>query len=1042
MNDFFPASSFSTLHLDYLQRNRFHPGRAGGAETVATDVQLWHIEGMARPEKSRSDGSGQEKRRFTGQDILSGLYGNRVPLVFILSSTPKGVSVLMGTWRAEGTGLRPAQEGNKVLRALLQSLYPAIKVQESAMRLKASPAAGFVMGIPSQSKESRENTLPFDRLIRAMSGTSWAVAVLAEPMQEEHCLRLRDSITNEMRSTMTSAQDHKEPSPLANQYSEQLAAAHKAYSAGIASGAWRTGVYLLGSAASYPRLAGVWQSIFGGEESIPEPVRVIAAQEAGEWAENLALPDDAGEAGPGLFRHPYQFQTVLNSAQLALYTHLPSVETSGFSLRVIPDFDVVPPQVAEDRAIELGAVMEREEQTSLLYRVSADALTKHVFVAGVTGAGKTNTIFALLKNTGKQGIPFLIVEPAKTEYRALLNDKQFSKSLRVFTLGNERVSPFRFNPFEVLPDTEGGDGDKFWPIALHLDLLRSLFSVSFGMWNPLPQVLERCLQSIYQDRGWEIASGRNRRLRPGESAAVSFPTLSDLFNKVEEVAVSLGYDEKITSDIRAALKTRIDSLRNGGKGRMLDVQHSVGMEALLSGQVVLELEGLGDDDDKAFVMGLIFIRLIEFRRTQGQHAPLRHLLVIEEAHRLLSNVSTQGNQEDGNPRGKAVETFTSLLAEIRSYGQGIIIADQVPVRLAPDVMKNSNLKIAHRIVATDDRNALAGAMAMADEQSQALAMLGPGRAAVFSDGDDRPVMVQITNVKSELGDTWPTNDVITRHMRAMPTLDNAIAELPLPLCAEHCPLGPSACLTARAIADNPNLQTAFARLALSAIEDANAIPETWQEIVIAIRALRPTYAELDGEHLVQCVSTRAAQNFAERRGAQAGWTYADTEALAGSLRALLGRQAEDPPKGAWETFHQRAFALHERFFDPYPACSLVCRNQGWPKPVCLYRYGVGDLIQKGSYNSLWRDAVQADQRNGRENPLKEERWKETWGVCQDAGMVTIRWPATGSPVEVNEAARRTGLCFAQQMLARDGKPLFAREKNFTHIYVEGTKPNV
>src|SRR5205814_269464 len=130
-------------------------------------------------------------------------------------------------------------------------------------------------------------------------------------------------------------------------------------------------------------------------------------------------------------------------------------------------------------------------------------------------------------------------------------------------------------------------------------------------------------------------------------------------------------------DMRGALLTRINGLRAGGKGRMLDVQRSLPMDALLKHPTVLELEGMGDDDDKAFVMGLLLIRLYEHRRAGGEVAGLQHLLVIEEAHRLLTNVGPRSSQEEADPRGKAVETFANLLSEIRAYGQGVIVADQI-----------------------------------------------------------------------------------------------------------------------------------------------------------------------------------------------------------------------------------------------------------------------------------------------------------------------------------------------------------------------------
>jgi hypothetical protein len=376
------------------------------------------------------------------------------------------------------------------------------------------------------------------------------------------------------------------------------------------------------------------------------------------------------------------------------------------------------------------------QQTTSHYAVDLDTLARHTFVAGVTGSGKTNTTFYLLKQAVAAGAPFLVIEPAKTEYRALLADRPLGADLRVYTLGNERVAPFRLNPFEVPMGAA---------VGVHLDLLRSAFSAAFGMWTPLPQVLEQSLHAVYRDRGWDITRNRNHRLPQSDSASpvdrfASFPTLTDLVSKVDEVVPELGYDPEATSRIRAALLNRLNALRIGGRGRMLDTRESLDMAELLSHPTVFGLEGTGDDDDKAFLMGLLLIRLVEHRRSNKRAEGLRHLLVVEEAHRLLANVPNRAAEDESNPRGKAVETFANLLAEIRAYGQGVVIADQVPVKLAPDVIKNTNLRIAHRLVANDDREVLAGAMGMDQRQAEALATLPRGRAAVFSEGDDTPVL--------------------------------------------------------------------------------------------------------------------------------------------------------------------------------------------------------------------------------------------------------------------------------------------------------------
>jgi hypothetical protein len=156
-----------------------------------------------------------------------------------------------------------------------------------------------------------------------------------------------------------------------------------------------------------------------------------------------------------------------------------------------------------------------------------------------------------------------------------------------------------------------------------------------------------------------------------------------------------------------------------------------------------------DDDDKAFVIGLIMIRLVEHRRLQGQIGELRHILVIEEGPRLLRNVGSRSNDREADPRCKAVEAFSNLLSEIRAYGQEVVvvISDQVPIRLAPDVIKNTNLKIAHRVVAEDDRLALASSLSTNELQANSLVTLKIGEAAVHSIGDDYPLLVKMDLVK-------------------------------------------------------------------------------------------------------------------------------------------------------------------------------------------------------------------------------------------------------------------------------------------------------
>ena len=93
--------------------------------------------------------------------------------------------------------------------------------------------------------------------------------------------------------------------------------------------------------------------------------------------------------------------------------------------------------------------------------------------------------------------------------------------------------------------------------------------------------------------------------------------------------------------------------------------------------------------------------------------------------------------------GHAVELFAGLLAEVRAYGEGLVIAEQIPARLVPDVIKNTAVKIVHRLPAADDREAVGATINATQAQSRYLVTLPPGQAAAFADGMDFPVLVKV-----------------------------------------------------------------------------------------------------------------------------------------------------------------------------------------------------------------------------------------------------------------------------------------------------------
>jgi Helicase HerA, central domain len=1002
--------AYSTSHLDYLQRTDISLTAlsAGKSLTGAPPAmrRLWHIKGVGRAEKpetiireQRIASSRERRVRLPSEDVLIGLYGYKIPLTCLIWGEPSGVAIHLGTWspnRLRDVSAKTLDSRQEILSAVLSSLYPAIEVAHAEVELTRPSLSGLVLGIPTaKPADPLDGALPFDRLIRALSGANWACLVLSEPVDESIIGALRHDVINEMRKVQAAVQAERAPSPLAEQYLDLLKVSLTTLTYELSIGAWRTGVYLLGDHESYHRLSSVWRGIFSGDESVPEPVRVWNSADAGTLAVNWAMPETPGAPGPGSYQRPLEYQTLLTSAQLAAYFHLPQLETSGFTVHIVPSFDAVPPPTKGNKVVRLGEVIVRKRRTQTSYAISLQDLTRHAFVAGVTGAGKTNTIFHIIKQAAALGVPFLVVEPAKTEYRALLSDTGLGDKVQIFTLGNENVSPFRLNPFEVPAGTQ---------VGVHLDLLRSVFSVSFGMWTPLPQVLEQCLHKIYEERGWDLTTDTNRRLARETDVAMAFPTLTDLVTKVEEVTRQLGYDDKLTADIRAALRTRINSLRTGGKGRMLDVQNSLPMKGLLEAPAIFELEGIGDDDDKAFVMGLLFIRLVEHQRAECANQKafgLRHLLVIEEAHRLLTSAGPRGREEEANPRSKAVEAFANLLSEIRAYGQGIIVADQVPVKLAPDVIKNTNLKIAHRVVAQDDRTVLAGAMAMNEQQARALSTLGVGEAAVFAEGDDAPLVIK---VEAQGDQARPDNKRVKEHMASSKTL-KLYGALLQPLSAYVDAPTPTASFAreaARAVIDNPSFKRDFARFVLSVTEDEIALNRLWPDLLA--RARVALQRDTDQLLMLRWLMIYASEWFAGCRGRQAGWFYRETVELQDKLRELLFIKLEGKDWGqALISFRTCMHRLHARSFEPYPGCEKIC-TQG---ALCMYRHAVAELVEEAREELIadWNDAYIDDKSMG-------EGLVKTWEVCQEKAYQLIEpHPAYA------QTRRRVALCCAQHLLA-------------------------
>ncbi len=660
------------------------------------------------------------------RQLLAGMYAVNAPVSFVISGDGTGVSVYFGT----------TEEHDRTLSGLLKGLLSNIRMDSHVFLYSELSAhdslnsGGYVKGFPVLSKDFVSSVI--DSVLRGMRGKIWQLAVFALPSDSHGTMRR----ASEWMNLCTECSELVDLSIVQNTAGQQISYSvcnHKIkkymemadeyadyYRNSMSEGEWLTTVRYAASDATTSRmLGGLLVAAFGSGGQIKEPIHLV----------NPAV-FDVSESTPVTNISSERFllySTWLTSSDLAWFCCPPSKDTSGFSVSGFTAFDV---SRTVSGNLYIGDIQDGRQGTGNEYLINLSEFNRHCLVIGLTGSGKTNTVKSLIFHAQKaqSDLPFLIIEPAKKEYYQIY-DMGF-ENLEVYSIGcaPKKGHNYCINPFERVSHAVS--------IQTHIDMVFSAFKASFIMYTPMPYVLEKAIYAIYEDMGWDVAEDTNRY---GEE---HYPTIEDLYFKLPVIIQEMGFDSRMRNDLTGSLQSRINTMRLGSKGQCLNVARSFPIEEILSGRVVIELEDIGDDDVKAFIMSLLLVQLSEYRRgTPEMQQDLCHLLIMEEAHRLLKNVSS-GTGENADPRGAAVEFFCNMLAEMRSKGQGFIIVDQIPSKLAPDLIKNTNLKILHRVVDEEDRRLMGGAMHMTEEQIDFIASLHQGTAAVYSEGDFRPKLVR------------------------------------------------------------------------------------------------------------------------------------------------------------------------------------------------------------------------------------------------------------------------------------------------------------
>ena len=366
------------------------------------------------------------------------------------------------------------------------------------------------------------------------------------------------------------------------------------------------------------------------------------------------------------------------------------------------------------------------------------------------------------------------------------------------------------------------------------------------------------------------------------------------------------------------------------------------------------MENIGGDDEKTFLMGILLTKLYEYRRLQAiegkAFAGLQHLMVFEEAHRLLKNTDTQVQVESSNMRAQAIEVFTNMLSEIRGYGQGVLVAEQIPSKLAPDVLKNTNLKIVHRLIAKDDRESVGQAMNLSADQIAHLSILKPGMAAVFAEGDDHAFLVRVENFKEKV---TPLGDSSLKSVSPnYASVENSLAIPNLKLYGIRLTSfgGPDTAIyqAAGQLLNSAQGQRIWASLLIRTLLCRPQLPPVIDMIRQQIEVRFAHFLPLQRESLLTMAIIRGCIETLQERGASFGWTYAMVEEmripLTRGLLALLQTRSLATAAVDLDQFSRRYEARLIRNQGPFPGCTSCPAK-------CVYRADVRYLLQ--SVEKAW-----------------------------------------------------------------------------------------
>lgn len=521
-------------------------------------------------------------------------------------------------------------------------------------------------------------------------------------------------------------------------------------------GGWHSAAYFISdNTAASQSLASIFLGLMRGVNSnsenfalttwdnteVPERPNKGLAKDVLAWLANLSHPRLTADFSQNLGVNYLTPATLVSGKEMAIQLALPRRSTSTVTVveavpfgRRIQNVNGVKNEDTQ-KVVDLGKVRHLWQNLPQKVELDVEKLSGHIFVTGSTGSGKSNTVYQLLDQLNKNDVKFLVIEPAKGEYKNVFGHRD---DVRVFGTNPKQAELLRINPFKF-----PASGDNAIHVLEHIDRLIEIFNVCWTMYDAMPAMLKKAMLEAYRASGWNLETSCN---------AISdelFPSFADLLEQLKKAIDESDYSAEIKSNYKGALVTRVESLTNG-LNKQIFSSDEIDNAVLFDGNVVVDLSRVGSQETKSLIMGILVMRLGEYRMATAtkMNEDLKHITVLEEAHNILR--ATMGEGAGGsNMAAKSVEMLSNAIAEMRTFGEGFIIADQSPSAVDISAIRNTNTKIIMRLPDETDRRLAGKASAVSDEQLAEIAKLPKGVAVVYQNDWLEPILCSVHHFKAD-----------------------------------------------------------------------------------------------------------------------------------------------------------------------------------------------------------------------------------------------------------------------------------------------------